>query len=56
LWPEVNVDIIGEDHVREGELEREAGQLREAKMEMDTAIEIFKLNLLALSGLGRRAL
>jgi hypothetical protein len=46
LWPEVNVDI-GEDHVREGELEREARQLREAKMEMDTAIEIFNLNLLA---------
>jgi tetratricopeptide (TPR) repeat protein len=47
LWPEVNVDIIGEDHVRQGELERQAGQLREAKMEVDTAIEIFKLNLLA---------
>jgi tetratricopeptide (TPR) repeat protein len=47
LWPEVNVDIIGEDHVRQGESEREAGQLREAKMEIDTAIEIFKLNLLA---------
>ena len=47
LWPEVNVDIIGEDHVREGESEREAGQLREAKMQIDTAIEIFKLNLLA---------
>jgi tetratricopeptide (TPR) repeat protein len=47
LWPEVNVDIIGEDHVRQGESEREAGQLREAKMETDTAIEIFKLNLLA---------
>ena len=47
LWPEVNVDIIGEDHVREGESERKAGHLREAKMEIDTAIEIFKLNLLA---------
>jgi len=47
LWPEVNVDIIGEDHVREGESERKAGQLREAKMQIDTAIEIFKLNLLA---------
>jgi len=47
LWPEVNVDIIGEDHVRQGESERDAGQLREAKMEIDTAIEIFKLNLLA---------
>src|SRR5437016_6279077 len=47
LWPEVNVDIIGEDHVREGESERKAGQLREAKMQIDTVIEIFKLNLLA---------
>jgi tetratricopeptide (TPR) repeat protein len=47
LWPEVNVDIIGEDHVREGESERKAGQLREAKRQIDIAIEIFKLNLLA---------
>ncbi|HXL23737.1 MAG TPA: hypothetical protein VOA78_14840 [Candidatus Dormibacteraeota bacterium] len=47
LFPEINVDIIGEDHVREGESQREAGHLREAKMEIDTAIEIFKLNLLA---------
>jgi tetratricopeptide (TPR) repeat protein len=47
LFPEINVDIIGEDHVREGESERKAGQLREAKMQMDAAIEIFKLNLLA---------
>ena len=47
LWPEVNVDIIGEDHVREGESERKAGRFREARMQIDTAIEIFKLNLLA---------
>ncbi len=47
LWPEVNVDIIGEDHVREGESERKAGRLSEATMEIDMAIEIFKLNLLA---------
>jgi dienelactone hydrolase len=47
LWPEVNVDIIGEDHVREGESETKAGQLREAKMQINAAIEIFKLNLLA---------
>jgi tetratricopeptide (TPR) repeat protein/uncharacterized damage-inducible protein DinB len=47
LWPEVNVDIIGEDHVREGESQRKAGRLREAKMEIETGIEIFKLNLLA---------
>ena len=47
LWPEVNVDIIGADHLREGESERKAGHLREAKMQINTAIEIFKLNLLA---------
>src|SRR5438270_5973214 len=47
LWPEVNVDIIGEDHVREGESENKAGQVGEARMQIDTAIEIFKLNLLA---------
>jgi tetratricopeptide (TPR) repeat protein len=47
LWPEVNVDIIGTDHLREGESERKAGQLREAKMQFNAAIEIFKLNLLA---------
>ena len=47
LWPEVNVDIIGEDHVREGESQRKAGRLREAKIEIETGIEIFKLNLLA---------
>ena len=47
LWPEVNVDIIGADHLREGESERKAGQLREAKIQINAAIEIFKLNLLA---------
>src|SRR5207253_6816620 len=47
LFPEINVDIIGEDHVREGESEREAGHVREAKMQIDKGIEIFKLNLLA---------
>jgi dienelactone hydrolase len=47
LWPEINVDIIGEDHVREGESEKQAGHLREAKIEIDKGIEIFKLNLLA---------
>src|ERR1700687_142521 len=47
LWPEVNVDIIGADHLREGESARKAGQLREAEMQIKTAIEIFKLNLLA---------
>ena len=47
LWPEINVDIIGEDHVRESESARKAGRLREAKMELNAGIEIFKLNLLA---------
>jgi pimeloyl-ACP methyl ester carboxylesterase len=47
LFPEINVDIIGEDHVREGESLKKAGQLREAKMQTAAAIEIFKLNLLA---------
>jgi dienelactone hydrolase len=47
LFPEINVDIIGEDHVREGESERKAGRLREAKMQINAAIEIFELNLLA---------
>jgi len=47
LFPEINVDIIGADHLRAGESEREAGQLREAKMQINAAIEIFKLNLLA---------
>jgi dienelactone hydrolase len=47
LFPEINVDIIGEDHVREGESERKAGHLREAKIEIDKGIEIFKLNLVA---------
>ena len=47
LWPEVNVDIIGADHLREGESEKKAGQLRKAETQIKTAIEIFKLNLLA---------
>jgi tetratricopeptide (TPR) repeat protein len=47
LWPEINVDIIGEDHVRQAQSDRKAGRLREAKIEMNAAIEIFKLNLFA---------
>jgi hypothetical protein len=47
LWPEVNVDIIGEDHTREADAEKKAGHLRGAEMEMKIGIEIFKLNLLA---------
>jgi formylglycine-generating enzyme required for sulfatase activity len=47
LWPEVNVDIIGEDHMRLAESDKKAGHLREAEMEMKIGIEIFELNLLA---------
>jgi tetratricopeptide (TPR) repeat protein len=47
LFPEINVDIIGEDHVREGESERKAGHVRDAQVQIDKGIEIFKLTLLA---------
>jgi dienelactone hydrolase len=47
LWPEVNLDIIGEDHTREADVDKKAGHLREAEMEMKIGIEIFRLNLLA---------
>ena len=47
LWPEVNVDIIGEDHMREASAEEKAGHPQEAKMEREVGIEIFKLNLFA---------
>jgi tetratricopeptide (TPR) repeat protein len=47
LWPEVNVDVIGEDHTREAESEKKAGHLTEAATAMKAGVEIFKLNLLA---------
>jgi tetratricopeptide (TPR) repeat protein len=47
LWPEVNVDIIGEDHIRLADIEKKAGHLHQAEMEMKIGIQIFKLNLLA---------
>jgi dienelactone hydrolase len=47
LWPEVNVDIIGSDHLREADTEMQAGHWREAEMDRKAAIEIYKLNLLA---------
>jgi hypothetical protein len=47
LWPEVNVDIIGSDHLREAESERKAGRLQAADMEMKIGVEIFELNVLA---------
>jgi tetratricopeptide (TPR) repeat protein len=47
LWPEVNLDIIGEDHIRLADADKKAGHPHEAEMEMKFGIEIFKLNLLA---------
>lgn len=47
LWPEVNLDIIGEDHMREAAVLKKAGNASEAETEMKLGIEIFKLNLLA---------
>ena len=47
LWPEVNVDIIGSDYMREAEVEKKAGHLHQAEMDIKTGVEIFKLNLLA---------
>ncbi len=47
LWPEVNVDIIGEDHMREADAQKKAGHQRESEVEAKLGIEVFKLNLLA---------
>lgn len=47
LWPEVSLDIIGSDYLRIASVEKEAGHLQEADKHIKTAIEIFKLNLLA---------
>jgi pimeloyl-ACP methyl ester carboxylesterase len=47
LFPEISVDIIASDHLREAETEKKAGHLREAAVETKAGIEIFKLNLLA---------
>ncbi len=47
LWPEVNLDIIGEDHMREAAAEKKAGHPVEAETEIKLGIEVFKLNLLA---------
>ncbi len=47
LFPEVSLDIIGSGFSRQAETDKQAGHLRQATMEMKTAIEIFKLNLLA---------
>lgn len=47
LWPEVSADIIGSGYLREADTEKSAGHLSESQEERKTAIEIFKLNLLA---------
>lgn len=47
LWPEVSADIIGSGYLREAETEKSAGHLSESQEERKTAIEVFKLNLLA---------
>jgi len=47
LWPEVNVDIIGSDHLREATDDKKAGHLLEADAEIKKGIEVFKLNLVA---------
>jgi pimeloyl-ACP methyl ester carboxylesterase len=47
LFPEVSLDIIASGFLGQAETDKGAGHPREATMEMKTAIEIFKLNLLA---------
>jgi pimeloyl-ACP methyl ester carboxylesterase len=47
LFPEVSLDIIASGFLLQAETDKKAGHLREATIEMKTAIEIFKLNLLA---------
>ena len=47
LFPEVSLDIIGWDYLREAEDDKKAGHLQQASAGIKTAIEAFKLNLLA---------
>ena len=47
LWPEVNVDIFGEDHMRQAAAMEKAGHSNEASVEKKLGVEVFKLNLLA---------
>jgi dienelactone hydrolase len=47
LWPEVNVDIFGEDHMRQAAAMEKAGHSSEAATEKKLGVEVFKLNLLA---------
>jgi formylglycine-generating enzyme required for sulfatase activity len=47
LWPEVNVDIFGEDHMRQAAALEKAGNLSEAAAEKKLGVETLKLNLFA---------
>lgn len=47
LWPEVNVDIFGEDHMRQAAAMEKAGHPSEAAAEKKLGVEVFQLNLLA---------
>jgi tetratricopeptide (TPR) repeat protein len=47
LWPEVKVDIFGEDHMRQAAALEKAGHSSEAAAEKNLGVEVFKLNLLA---------
>ena len=47
LFPEVSLDIIASGLLFQADMDKKAGHLREATMEMKAAIENFKLNLLA---------
>jgi pimeloyl-ACP methyl ester carboxylesterase len=47
LFPEVSLDIIASGFLFQADTDKKAGHLREATMEMEAAIENFKLNLLA---------
>ncbi|HEX3121158.1 MAG TPA: SUMF1/EgtB/PvdO family nonheme iron enzyme [Candidatus Acidoferrum sp.] len=47
LWPEVNVDIFGEDHMRQAAALEKDGHAAEAAVEKKLGVETFELNLLA---------
>ncbi len=47
LWPEVNVDIFGEDHMRQAAALEKDGHAAEAAVEKSSASKPSKLNLLA---------
>jgi formylglycine-generating enzyme required for sulfatase activity/pimeloyl-ACP methyl ester carboxylesterase len=47
LFPEVSLDLIGSGFLVQAETDKKAGHQRDATTETKTAIEVFKLNLLA---------